>query len=414
MMTQNSKKRRDWGLPMAEGEEECTPGIINVGGFGNSGIVITEEGVVVVDAGIGGGTGRRIVKTIREKTKAPVHTIIYTHGHFDHAYNMAPLFEDAKAMGHPKPRVIAHEAVPKRFKRYKKLFGHHEHINRIEYDIPQDVEVLPPEFFYPDITYSDAMNFSLGGLTFELYHAMGETDDATWVWIPQRKTAIVGDLIVWSCPNIGNPLKVQRYELEWAEALEKIADKNPEFLLPGHGPLVHGKLIQEICLNTAKYLRHLHSEVVRLLNQGCWIEEILERVKIPEDLASKPYLAPIYGCPAFIIHDIQRRYSGWFTGNPSNLFPAKSSEISAEVVRLTEAKKLLERSRKLKSEGKTQLGLHLADFVIGGTEDSQSRKEALLLKAKLLEAKADAESSYIARNIFRHGAKLAREEGNTL
>ncbi len=410
----SERKRRDFGLPMAEGEEEVTPGIILVGGFGNSGVVITEEGVVVVDAGVGEGTGRRIVRTIRERTEAPIHTIIYTHGHFDHAYNMRPLLADAESRGHPRPRIIAHEAVIRRFERYKKLFGHHEHINRIEYDIPEEVEVLPPDFFYPDITYSDAMKFKLGGLTFELYHAMGETDDVTWVWIPERKTAIVGDLVVWSCPNIGNPLKVQRYEVEWAEALERIAGKEPDFLLPGHGPAVKGELTTEICLNTAKFLRYLHDEVVRLLNEGCWIEEILERVKIPEEFESKPYLAPIYGCPTFIIHDIQRRYSGWFSGNPSNLFPSKSAEIAEEVVRLSSEEELLKRAKELGEEGKTQLALHLVDFVIEGAKDRQSRKQALELKAELLEARAKAERSYIARNIFRYGIKKAREESERI
>jgi len=399
---------------MAEGEEEVSPGIICVGGFGNSTVVITGEGVVVVDAGIGEGTGRRIVRTIRERTESPLHTIIYTHGHFDHAYNMKPLFSDAETRGYPKPQVIAHEAVPKRFERYKRLFGHHAHINRIEYDIPPEVEILPPDFFYPDTTYQDAMSFRLGGLTFELHHAMGETDDATWVWIPERKTAIVGDLIVWSCPNVGNPLKVQRYELEWAQALEKIAGKEPDFLIPGHGPAVKGKLIQDMCLDTARFLHHLHDEVVRLLNRGCWIEEILEQVRVPQELASKPYLAPVYGCPAFVIHNTERRYSGWFDGNPSNLFPAKSGEIAAEVVRLSGAEKLLERSKELERQNETQLALHLVDFVIGGARDKQSRKQALVLKAELLEARAEALSSYIARNILRHGVKKAREESSML
>ncbi|GAG70093.1 unnamed protein product, partial [marine sediment metagenome] len=60
----------------------------------------------------------------------------------------------------------------------------------------EDLQFLPPNIAYPDITYSDATQFKLGGLTFELYHYMGETDDGTWVWIPERKTAIVGDLMV--------------------------------------------------------------------------------------------------------------------------------------------------------------------------------------------------------------------------
>ncbi|GAH19645.1 unnamed protein product, partial [marine sediment metagenome] len=181
-------------------------------------------------------TSSRAVEAIRARTQAPIHTIIYTHGHGDHAFASGAFLEDAKERGHPKPRVIAHELVPQRFDRYKKLAGYNRYINGIQggrsYAPPkEDLQFLPPNIAYPDITYSGAMQFRLGGLTFELYHYMGETDDGTWVWIPERKTAIVGDLMVGVCPNIGNPFKLQRYELEWAEGLERVAGKNPDFLI---------------------------------------------------------------------------------------------------------------------------------------------------------------------------------------
>jgi len=419
-------------------DEECTPDILMVAGFGNTGIVFTEEGVVVVDNTP--MTSSRAVEAIRARTQTPIHTIIYTHGHSDHAWATWAFLEDAKERGHPKPRVIAHKLVPKRFDRYKKLARYNWYINRIQsgrrYTCPKegeqfspsggfsntgivfteggDEQFSPSEVIYPDITYSDTMQFKLGGLTFELYHYLGETDDGTWVWIPERKTAIVGDLVEGSCPNIGNPFKVQRYELEWAEALERVAGKNPDFLIPGHGPVRRGEKIKEVCLGTAKFLRHLHDEVIRLLNEGCWIEEILGRVKIPEDLASKRWLAPNYGCPTYIIHGIHRRYAGWYNGNPSELFPSKSSEIAAEVVRLNGVERLIECARKLQQEGNTQLALHLADFAIKGTEDSAKRKEALLLKAELLDARADAETNSIARNIFLVGAEEAEQEAHSL
>jgi glyoxylase-like metal-dependent hydrolase (beta-lactamase superfamily II) len=37
-----------------------------------------------------------------------------------------------------------------------------------------------------------------------LYHARAETDDATWVFVPELKTVFVGDLIIAGYPNIGN------------------------------------------------------------------------------------------------------------------------------------------------------------------------------------------------------------------
>jgi alkyl sulfatase BDS1-like metallo-beta-lactamase superfamily hydrolase len=411
-MTQGPEQRRQLGSEGAR-EEECTPDVVWLG-LGSSSVVIAEEGVVVIDTCMGNRVGQRIVEAIRKRTQAPIHTIIYTHGHMDHVWGVAPLLTDAQERGHPKPRIVAQELVPKRFDRYQRLRGQHEYINRIQFAIPAGEPVLPSQFFYPDITYSDAMQFRLGGLTFELYHYMGETDDGTWVWIPERKTALIGDLLIGGCPNVGNPFKVQRYTLEWAEALERVAGKSPDFVIPAHGPVLRGEEAQEICLDTAKYLRHIEDEVVRLLNEGCWIEEIVERARIPQDLASKPWLEPRYGHPAFIIHGVHRRYAGWYNGNPSELFPAKSSEIAAEVTKLSGIEPLFQRTRQLHKEGNIQLALHLVDFVIKGTESDAERIESLLLKAELLDARADAEPSYIARNIFRDGAKSVRELAKSL
>src|SRR5205085_9528348 len=74
---------------------------------------------------------------------------------------------------------------------------------------------LPP---FPTRRSSD-----LGDLTFELRHARGETDDATWTWIPERKIVAPGDLFIWAAPNAGNPQKVQRYCGEWAVALREMS-----------------------------------------------------------------------------------------------------------------------------------------------------------------------------------------------
>jgi len=398
-------------------DEQVTADILMIAGFGNTGVVFTEEGVVVVDTTP--LTSSKVVEAIRARTEAPIHTIIYTHGHADHAFGAAPLLKDAKDRGHARPRIIAHELVCRRLDTYRKLGAYNWYINNIQggrgYSRPKgDEHFMPDQIAYPEVTYSDAMQFTFGGLTFELYHYMGETDDGTWVWIPERKTAIVGDVVTGVCPNVGNPFKVQRYELEWAQALERVAGKNPDFVIPGHGRLLRGERIGEVCLNTAKMLRHIHHEVIRLLNEGCWIEEILERVEIPGELANSRGLAPVYGCPTFIIHGVHRRYAGWYNGNPSDLFPSKSSDIAAEVVALAGAERLVERARRLQQEGNTQLALHLANFVVKATQERSKRKEALLLEAELLDARAIAETNLIARNIFLVGAEAAEQEAASL
>jgi alkyl sulfatase BDS1-like metallo-beta-lactamase superfamily hydrolase len=391
------------GFPQHKVEEVASQ-VYCITAFGNAGFIVTKEGVVVVDTAIR-AMGETIREDIREVTDAPIHSVIYTHGHYDHAFGVAALIKDAEERGDPKPRIIGHENVVRRFNRYQELQSQQEFINRIQFDIPEGVSVVPKEYHYPDVTYHDRFSFRLGDLTFELRSGMGETDDATWVWIPERRVVFAGDFIIWSCPNIGNPFKVQRYEVEWAEVLEQMASLHPDVLVPGHGPTIRGEEGQRVCLGTARALRHLHEEVVERLNQGAWIEQILEEVRLPEDLAKEPYLAPVYGCQTFIIHGIQRRYAGWYDGNPSHLFPSRARDVAKEVVALAGGPEaLLNRAETLKEAGEIQLALHVVDFILDNPETA-SLKEAHGLKADLLQARADAEPSFIARNIFATSAR---------
>lgn len=396
-------------------EQECSPGVFRLG-IGDGAIVLTDEGVVVIDVPMGNRAGARAIEAIRSKTDKPIYAIVYTHGHMDHVWSVPSFYADADARKYPRPHIIAHENVRARFDRYQRLKGQHQHINSIQFAIPPGAPVLPPQFYYPDTVFRDTFKFRLGGLTFEMNSYYGETDDCLWVWIPERKTAIVGDLLIGGVPNVGNPFKVQRYAKEWAAALERVAGMNPDFVVAAGG-ILDKQQAQDVLLDTAKYLRFIEDEVVRLLNEGCWIEEIIRRVKVPDDLARKPWLQPVYGHPTFVIHGVHRRYAGWYNGNPSELFPSASTDVAARVVKLSGPAKLVAEAKAAKEAGgleNTQLSLHLVDFVIKGSTDPVTRKEAWVLKSELLTARADAEPSLIARNIFRSGATLARQESEKL
>lgn len=393
--------------------------IAAVRGVGNTGIVTTQEGAVVFDIAAR-NSGVELIEAIRAKTQVPIHTIIYSHHHGDHAGRTLSLFEDAMKRGNPRPRVIAHENLPRELDRYKMLAGWRQYAGGMQFlrrgDVPPDKNVLPlgPEVVYPDITYSDAMQFKLGGLTFEVYHYKGETNDGTWLWVPERKTAMIGGLGPGICPNPGSPFKVQRYAAEWIECIERVAGKNPDFVVPGHGRALRGhKEVQEVCLSISRYLRSIHNQVVSLMNEGYWLEDIMERVKVPEEVNEKWWLKPVYGCPAFTIRDIHRRYSGWYDGTPSHLLPSRSADIAAEVVKLGGIAKLMNRVRELKKEGKVQLALHLAEFAAKGAAPAK-RKEALALNAEVLDSRADIEPNFIAKNILLSAAERAELESKTI
>jgi len=354
--------------------------------------------------------GQPAIDAIRKITDEPIVFIIYTHGHGDHAFGTEAFLRDAARRGYTRPKIWAHEDVAARFKRYARTTGWQAHINGLQFGARMPVDAIFQEssFHYPDLTYRGTQVLELGREAVELQHAMGETDDATWVWMPGRRVAMVGDLIVSSMPNTGNPNKVQRYTLEWADTLEKIAAKKPRYVLPGHGPAYRGEAVcDELLRETARALRFIHDEVLKRLNSGQWPIEIIEaNIQLPAELAAKPYLAPVYGCVAFVVRDVIRRYAGWWSGVPSEMFPAPRRERAADVIALCGRDAVIERARALKQEGHLQRALALAEVAMYANPNDA---EATMLNGEVLDAMAAGERSFIARNFFIGAARQLRE-----
>ena len=370
------------------------------------------DGVAVVDPGLF-INGPRVVRELRAITDRPVRFVIYTHGHYDHAFGTPALFDDAAERGHQAPVVVGHVNVARRFARYQKTAGHLAQTFDMQFaswgggggDVVRNARYYPPT-----LSYEQGVTLSLGDLTLDCRHGLGETDDHTWVWIPEQRVIVGGDFIVSSLPNAGTPFRVQRYVLEWAETLEAMAALDPAAIISGHGGVFRDDA-REMLVVTARALHWLEDEVVRRLNAGQWYEQIVHEVALPPELDGNPYLQPVYGCTAFVVHSVLRRYTGWYDGNPSMLFPSTRAEVAREVLALAGgASAVLERAQTLHASGDladVQRALHLADFVIfdGGPQADAART----LKAELLTARAKVEPSFVARNILLSAAKLERE-----
>jgi alkyl sulfatase BDS1-like metallo-beta-lactamase superfamily hydrolase len=390
---------------------EIAPGVHLLPGFGNATLIIGSDGVAVVDPGLF-TNGPRVARELRAVTDRPVRYVVYTHGHYDHAFGTPALFDDAAERGHPAPTVVGHVNVARRFARYQKTAGHLAQTFDMQFaswgtrggDVVRHARYYPPT-----LAFEQGVSLSLGDLTLDCHHGLGETDDHTWIWIPERRVIVGGDFIVSSLPNAGTPFRVQRYVLEWAETLEAMAALAPVAVVSGHGD-VYTDDARDMLLTTARALRWLEDEVVRRLNAGQWYEQIVHEVSLPPDLEGSPYLQPVYGCAAFAVHSILRRYTGWYDGNPSMLFPSTRAEIAGEVLALTGGPApVLARARALHATGElaaVQRALHLVDLVIfaGGADVADARA----LKAELLTARAACEPSFVARNILRSAAVMER------
>ncbi len=391
-------------------------------GMGNTGVIETDDGLVIFDLPIV-QYGPRTFKEVRKLTDKQVKYIIYSHGHFDHCFGYAPFIEEIKVKGWEMPKIIAHENCVRRFEKYRMLDKYHDWLNKQQFASvsgrKQKILVSAHETLDPTIIMhgnEEQYSFKLGNCTFNIYHDKGETDDSIWLWVPEKRLICAGDLIVSSFPNVGNPYKVQRYPKQWAIAMEKMMEKNPEYLIPGHGPLIKGKeKLKDVLSITAKAMHFVHDEVVKRLNEGKWFEQIYHEILeiYPEKFKKHKYLRPMYGCVRFAIHASYRLYHGWYnSGNPTDLFPAKSEEIAKEFLRLNSEENYIEHAKKLFEEGKLQLALHILDIIIKGTDEMHNKilLEALNLKYKILKQKTNDETSFIAANIIDNAAYQIKEK----
>lgn len=197
--------------------------------FANAYIFQTDDGLLMFDTGSRPTSGALFTAT-RALTDAPLNSAIYSHGHLDHVCGTAGFDDESENNGTTRPTVIAHSAVSTRFDRYIATNGYNTIINQRQFQLP-DLQ-WPTSYRYPDETFDDRLTISQGGLTAHLSHGYGETDDAVVGWFPDHEVVCVGDFFIWSSPNAGNPQKVQRYALKWAEKLREIAALGAEYLLP--------------------------------------------------------------------------------------------------------------------------------------------------------------------------------------
>ncbi len=381
---------------------EPAPGTFFVPSFANSAALATAEGLVVVDCGLP-ITGPSILARLRELTRDPVHTVVFTHGHVDHALGVDAFDAEAEAAGRARPRRVAHARVRDRFRRYARTRGYNAHVNRIQFGV-EDLS-WPERFPAPDVTYDDRLTLTVGGERFDLFHAMGETDDATWLWAPARRIACVGDLFIGTSPNCGNPQKVQRYPEEWADALAAIAALEPELLLPGHGPAIAGA--EEIATtlgNTVAWLRSLVEQTLERLNRGERPDAIVAAVHPPAELAALPYLLPLYDRPEFVVRNLIRLHAGWWDGNAANLLPAPEAARAREIAALAGGvAAVVARARALAGED-LALACHLADWA---TLADPADRGAQALKRDLFAARSRMEPSLMGRGIFEAAVREA-------
>jgi alkyl sulfatase BDS1-like metallo-beta-lactamase superfamily hydrolase len=272
--------------------------------------------------------------------------------------------------------------------------------------------MFPQHFDPPTLLVRDRLTQRLGEVTLQYTAAKGETDDALWLWIPEKRYLFCGDLVIWQAPNCGNPQKVQRYPEEWADALEAMAGCDAEWLFPGHGLAVQGReAVRMVLTETARYLRVIVDEVRRRMNAGEMPEDIFHAVEPDPELAKRPFLRATYDHPKFIVRNLLRLWGGWWNGNAAELLPATPARQAAEVATLAGGVgAVIARGRALLDGGDATTAAHLAEWA---TRAEPTSREAQAFKRDVYARRLEEAESLMARGIFRaamHDAERALGE----
>ncbi len=314
----------------------------------------TDAGLVLVDTGMA-PAGPAVLDAIRQVSDQPLHTVVYTHGHVDHAYGTWALREAGE-----QPQVVAHQRVVDRFERYLRLRGS---IARYMSQPPDQLPARRDDLVWPTRTFRDRLELEIGGETFVLVHHKAETDDQLYVWVPGRRVLASADYYQGFLPNAGNGKRVQRYVEEWAVALREMAALEPAILLPAHGEaLADPALIRDEFLALAEALELIVTQTIDGLNAGLRKDQVPARVALPEHLAAKPTLRAQYVSVQDVSKMVVKRYTGWWDDLPSHWTPAPLEAQAAAIVGLAGGVDALVDVVRSTLEEDVVLACHLADW----------------------------------------------------
>jgi len=223
----------------------------------NVGIIITESGIVLIEAPMLYQDARDWQARIRDLTDKPIIYLINTHHHLDHIIGNS----------HFNCPIISHRNAVRGIEYIR---GHLRETIQIMF--PEDTERWEAELsrnqlIYPQITFSQELTLHLG-ITIELRFMGGHTASSLVVYIPSDKVLFTGDNVT----NGVHPFMGQARLNIWQESIEHLLALEVEAVVPGHGPVGD----KEVMRNFSAYLDLYRQEMGRLKEAGHGPEEIPE------------------------------------------------------------------------------------------------------------------------------------------
>jgi glyoxylase-like metal-dependent hydrolase (beta-lactamase superfamily II) len=234
------------------------PGVASVQNQGynsNAGFIVTDDGVIVIDALGTVPLGYEFIKAIRSITDKPIKRVIITHYHADHVYGLQAFKEiGAEVWAHRAGlQYIEGEAQARLAQRQRDLFPWVNDKTRV---------VKADRWINSDET------FTFGGLHFEMiYMGPAHAPDDMVIVVREDQVFFSGDIIFTGrIPFVG-----EADSQRWLSTIEKLLALKPKLMVTGHGK-VSSDPASDLIL-TRDYLRYLRQEMGKAVEDFVPFEE---------------------------------------------------------------------------------------------------------------------------------------------
>ncbi len=257
----------------------------------NTGIIIGDDAVMVIDTQATPVMAQDVIRRIREVTDKPIKYVLLSHYH-------AVRVLGASAYG--AEHIIASEDTRDLIVE-RGQFDKDSEIGRFP-RLFQNVESVPDGLTWPTMTFNQKMTLWLGKLEVQILQlGRGHTKGDTVAWLPQEKILFSGDLVEFDA----TPYAGDAYFQDWPQTLDNIAALKPEKLVPGRGAALQTpEQVQAGLAGTRAFISDLYESVKASAAKGEDLRKVYE--------ATFAKLQPKYGHWVIFKHcmpfDVTRAY----------------------------------------------------------------------------------------------------------
>jgi glyoxylase-like metal-dependent hydrolase (beta-lactamase superfamily II) len=208
--------------------EELGPGLYGYTAEGdpNSGVVIGDESVLVVDAQATPQMAQDVLARIRQVTDKPVKHVVLSHYHAVRVLG-ASAYTEAEIIASDVTRDLIVERgrqdMDSEIGRFPRLFRGKESI---------------PGLTWPDLVFHKRITLWLGSREVQIIHiGRSHTAGDTVVWLPKEKVLFAGDTVEFGA----TPYCGDAHFTDWPSTLAAIRALGAERLVPGRGRSLIGR-----------------------------------------------------------------------------------------------------------------------------------------------------------------------------